>query len=137
MKYILIILFSLCIAGCSNVERLNNPKYEAIHKLWRFKKDVSFKDTAVILHFNDRKISYLDLTKPHSSNFSFDDGWSYPSDYYIEGDTIFMQYHDIHAKYEIVEFGVKELGIVKFPANTSDLTKANEDLVEIIFEARE
>ena len=137
MKYSLIILLFLCFAGCSNRDHPNDPKYEAIHKLWRFKKDISFKDTAVVLHFKDHKISCLDLTKQHSLSFSFDDGQSYPSDYYIDGDTIFMEWHFIRAKYEIVEFGVKKLGIVKFPTNASDLNKANENLVEIVFEAGE
>jgi len=134
MKPILIIFISLCFGGCSNGKHANNPKYEAIYKLWRFKKNVSFKDTAVTLHFKDHIITYLDLTGRHSLNFSFDDGQSRPSDYYIDGDTIFMRYHDVHAKYEIVEFGVKKLGIVKFPTDTSHLNRANKDLVEIVFE---
>ena len=134
---LIIILFFLCFVGCSIGDHPNNPKYGSIHKLWRFKRDVSFKDTAVTLRFKDHKISSLDLTRQHSLSFSFDDGQSFPADYYIDGDTLFMQYHDIHAKYEIVEFGVKKLGIVKFPINVSDLNKANENLVEIVFEVGE
>jgi hypothetical protein len=136
MRYLLItvVLLSLCIVGCSNGNRPDNPKYSGAHKLWRFKKDVLYNDTGVTLQFKDHKITYLDLTRRHSLRFSFDDGQSFTSDYGIAGDTIFMQRGPDHARYQIVDFNVSKLGIVKFSDDSLHLSKRDTSLIEIVFE---
>lgn len=63
-------------------------------------------------------------------------GQSFSIDYYIEGDTIFGQYHNTHGKYAIVEFNNKKLSIVKLPDNGDGLNKTNKNLIEIVFEAK-
>jgi hypothetical protein len=133
---LLTIPFFLCLVSCLSTHHPENPKYANIHKLWKFKKDVSFADTSVELHFSDYKTTFLDLTDKSSITFGRDNGRSFTSDYYIEGDTIFGQYRNTRGKYAIVEFNNNKLSIVKLPDNGSGLSKANKNLIEIVFEAK-
>ena len=50
-RNLITILFLLGVVACSNSQQVENAKYNAIHKVWKFKKDVSYNDTNVILHF--------------------------------------------------------------------------------------
>jgi hypothetical protein len=127
--------FFLIFVSCSNGRHPENPKYATIHKLWKFKKDVRYGDTSVILHFSDYQTTYLDLRSKSSITFDRNNGQSISTDYYIAGDTIFGQYHNTHGKYAIIEFNNKKLSIVKLPDNGDGLNKANKNLIEIVFEA--
>ena len=130
--FVLPVIFLSCINRSGKVD----SKYAAINKIWKFKRDVSFRDTSTILHFNDHKISFLDLTTAGFATFTFDDGNSFSSEYHITGDTIFMHRGNTYAKYAIVEFNTRKLGIVKFSNSISDLSKSKGHAVEIVFESR-
>ena len=135
-KFYSLFVLPVIFLSCVNRSGKEDPKYAAIHKIWKFKKDVSFRDTSKVLHFNDHKISFLDLATVGFATFTFDDGNSFSSEYHIIQDTIFMQRGNSHAKYAIVEFNTRKLGIVKLSNNISNLNKAKGNVVEIVFESQ-
>ena len=135
-KFYSLFVLPVIFLSCINRSGKEDSRYAAIHKIWKFKRDVSFRDTSKILHFNDHKISFLDLSAVGFATFTFDDGNSFSSEYHIIQDTIFMQRGNSYAKYAIVEFSTRKLGIVKFSNSISGLSKSKGNVVEIVFESR-